>query len=108
MLSRPPDAATVKPIDDCQRILLRGDQISDIVVQYISEAAPSEPSAPPGSKPRLTGRLRSGAAKLLGLPPESAWRELLEAPSTLPAAAGRLLAGELIVLFVVAVISRFA
>jgi hypothetical protein len=105
LLSRAPGAGTTKPLAEWQRILLREDQISDILVQYIPGAASS---APPGSEPRPIRWLRCGIAKLLGLPPESAWRELLEAPPAHPAAVGRLLVGELTVLFVVAIFSRFA
>jgi hypothetical protein len=105
LLSRPPGAAKTEPAAGWQRILLREDQISDIMIQYVPGAALS---APPNSEPRPVRRLRRGVAKLLGRPPESAWREVLEAPAAQPAAAGRLLFGELAVLLVVAVFSHLA
>jgi hypothetical protein len=103
LLSRPPGAATAEPSAEWHRILLREDQISDILVQYVPGAAPP---ASPGPESRPTRWLCSGVGKLLGLPLQSTWRELLEAPAAHPAAAIRLLVGELAVLLVTAVISR--
>lgn len=103
LLIRPPGAAKAEPVTDWQRILLREDQISGILVQYVPSAASP---APPGSEPRLGRRLRHGVAKLFGLPRRSTWRELLEAPTAHPAVASRLLIGELAILLVTAFVSR--
>jgi hypothetical protein len=103
LLSRPPGAAKAEPVTEWQRILLREDQISDILVQYVPDMAPP---ATPGPEPRPARWLRCGASRLLGLPLQSTWRELLEAPAAHPAAAMRLLAGEFAALLVTAVISR--
>ena len=101
--SRPPGAARAEPTAGWQRILLREDQISDILVQYVPGTAPPES---PRSESRPVRWLRRSVARLLGLPLESTWRELIEAPAAHPAAAMRLLVGEFAALLVTAVISR--
>ncbi len=103
LLSRPPGAATAEPSAEWHRVLLREDQISDILVQYVPGAAPL---ASPDSESRPVRWLCRSVAKLLGLPLQSTWRELLEAPAAHPSAATRLLVGEFAVLLVTAVISR--
>jgi Family of unknown function (DUF6338) len=104
LLSRHPNAATAEPLAEWQRVLLRGDQISDIAVQYIPGTAPS---ATQESKSLLLEWLRRGTAAVLGRSSESTWRQLLEASAVHAGAAGRLLLIELSVLFIVAVVSRF-
>ncbi len=103
LLIRPPGAAKAEPVTEWHRILLREDQISDILVQYVPGTASP---AHPGSEPRLGRWLRRGVAKLFGLPRQSTWRELLEAPTAHPAAASRLLIGEFTILLVTALVSR--
>jgi hypothetical protein len=104
LFSRPPGAAKAEPVTEWHRILLREDQISDILVQYVEGTASPES---PGSEPRLGRRLRHGIGKLFGLPQPSTWWELLEAPTGHPAVVGRLLIGELAVLLVTALVSHF-
>lgn len=86
------------------RLMVRGDQISDMLVQYVPgvESAGSSRSA----SPRI-GWLRCACARLLGRPPDSTWPKLLEAPATHATAAARLLAAELVILVVTAVVSHF-
>ena len=103
LLSRPPGAAKAEPVTEWNRILLREDQISDILVQYVPGTASP---APPGSESRLGRWLRRGTARLLGFPRQSTWRELLEAPTAHPAAAIRLLIGEFAVLLLTALVSH--
>jgi uncharacterized protein DUF6338 len=105
LLSRPPGAIKAEPVTEWHRILLREDQISDILVQYVSGAASP---APPESEPWLERWLRRSVASLLGLPRRSTWRNLLEAPTAHPAVASRLLIGELAVLLVTALVSHLA
>ena len=103
LLSRPPGAAKAEPTAEWQRILLRGDEISDILIQYVPGTAPP---ASPEPEPRPVRWLRCGVARLFGLPTRSTWRELLEAPAVPPAVAMRLLLGEFAALLVAAMISR--
>ena len=99
----PPGAAKAEPVTEWHRIVLREDQISDILVQYVPATASP---APPGSEPRLGRWLRHGVVKLFGLPRQSTWQELLEAPTAHPAVASRLLIGEFAVLLVTALVSH--
>jgi hypothetical protein len=103
LLSRPPGATRAEPTAEWHRILLREDQISDILVQYVPGMASP---ASPGSESRSVQWLRRRFARLFGLPLQSTWRDLLEAPATHTTAAMRLLAGEFALLLAVAIVSR--
>lgn len=103
LLSRKPGAEKAERSTEWHRVLLREDQISDILIQYVAgTAAPA--SAKAESQPLKW--LRQRMAKLFGLPSQSTWRELLESAVVHPAVATRLLAGELVVLLATAAISR--
>jgi hypothetical protein len=105
LLYQPPGATNANLLTEWQRVLLRGDQISDMLVQYVAGVAPTWRSSSESSN---VAWLRGACAKVLGRPSESTWPELLEAPATYPATAARLLAAELLVLVVVAALSRLA
>jgi hypothetical protein len=100
---RPKGAAEAQPLPDWHRVLLRGDQIADILIQYV----PGRPtSVSPPSPPDWTMPVRRALARALGRPPEARWLDLLEAPAARPLSALRLLGAELLVLLVVAALSR--
>jgi uncharacterized protein DUF6338 len=105
LLYQPPGATNAKPLKEWHRVLLRGDQISDMPVQYAAGVAPTRR---PGSESSHVTWLHGACAKVLGRPSESTWPELLEAPATYSASAARLLCAEFLVLAVVAVFSRLA
>lgn len=102
MLSRPPGATKAEPTTGWHRILLREDQISDILIQYV----PGAPRVSSGSESRSVWWLRCRVAKLINLPLDSTWRDLLETLTVRPAAAMRLLVAELAALLLVAIVSR--
>jgi Family of unknown function (DUF6338) len=103
LLIRLPGATKAEPITQWQRILLSEDRISDILVQYVPRTAPPASSE---SEARSIRWLRRSVAKLVGLPLQSTWQELLEAPAARPAAAMRLLVGEFAALLIVAIVSH--
>jgi len=101
---KPPGEPDTKLLPRWHQLLVRGDQISDMLVQYVPGAEPAERSY--SASPRI-GWLRRACARLLGRPPDSTWPKLLEAPATHATAAARLLVAELGILVVTAVVSHF-
>jgi hypothetical protein len=98
------DESATKPLTQWQRVILRGDQISNIAVQYVRRIEPAIGDLP------VTSRLawaRRTCAKILARPPDSTWPKLLEAPVAYVNAAFRLLVAELFILLLTAVLSRF-
>src|SRR6266550_1607954 len=100
---QPPGAAEAQPLPDWHRVLLHGDQIADILVQYVP-GRPTSASRP--SEPAWTTPLRWACARALGRPDEARWLDLLEAPAAHRLTALRLLGVELMVLLVVAALIR--
>jgi Family of unknown function (DUF6338) len=102
---RPPDATEAHPLPGWQRVLLRGDSISDIVVRYV----PGTPTPEPARSPLAwMVPVRRTCARILDQPSEASWLELAEAPAAHLTSALRLLGLELIVLLVVAALTRLA
>jgi hypothetical protein len=100
---RPPGSAEAQPLPDWHRVLLRGEQIADILIQYVPGRATSVSSSTPRAYAIL---MRRTCARALGRTREASWRDLLEAPTAHPAAAFRLLCMELLTLLTIAAMSR--
>jgi hypothetical protein len=103
LLSRPPGSSKAEPVSGWHRILLREDQISDILIQYVPG---SSPTALPRRASQPMNQVRHGVSKLLRVPAHSTWRELLEAPTTHPTAAVIILAIEMLILVTTGIVSR--
>lgn len=104
MTYQAPGESESKRLYRWHRLLLRGDQISDMLVQYV----PGVKSA--GQSPFVSSRLewlRRACASSLGLAPESNWTKVLEAPAAHAAVAARLLAAEVGILIIIAAVSHF-
>jgi len=102
---QPPGEPDARLLTRWQRLVVRGDQISDMLVQYVQGVEPPA-ERPHLASPRI-GWLRRACARFLGRPAESTWPKLLEAPATHATAAARLLVAELGILVVTAVVSHF-
>lgn len=101
---QPPGESDAKPLPRWQRLLVRGDRISDMLVQYVPGVAPAVSTPSVSSR---FGWFRRACARFLGLRPQSSWPKLLEAPVAHAAAAARLLAAEVGILVITAVVSHF-
>jgi hypothetical protein len=99
---RPAGKEETKLLPRWQRLLVRGDQISDMLVQYVPGV---EPAGGSYSAPPRCGWLRQACARFLGRPADSTWPKLLEAPVTHATAAARLLGAELGILLAIAIVS---
>jgi Family of unknown function (DUF6338) len=97
-------ATDAKPLHQWQRLIIRGGQINDILVQYIPNTKTTKESPPDTSRLR---RARGICAMFLGRPLASNWKSLLEAPASYASATLRLLAAEIAILVLVAIASRF-